>query len=182
VTASAVNTLTERWPTWAGIGISAWVGLNLSDGTELAAVLPAMAIIYLGATALRRPSAAWPLAATALLVIAVTDTFWVEGDATWVLLILAVPLLAYGIWSEVQSATDGVWPQAIAMVGFGAAAAIALGVSEDAGAYLVAAGFLGHAAWDAYHHWANEAVVRSYAEACCVADTLIAIAIVIATA
>jgi hypothetical protein len=178
---TAPGTLRTRWPTLAGIGVAVLVALRLSDGTDLAAVLPAMAIIYLGAAALRRPAAAWPLAAAAVLVIAATDTLWVEGDATWVLLGLAVPLLAYGLWSAGQSAND-VWPQAIAMVGFGVAAAIALGVSEDVGAYLVAAGFLGHASWDVYHYWTNKAVVRSYAEACFVADALIAIAIVIATA
>jgi len=71
--------------------------------------------------------------------------------------------------------------QAIAMVGFGAVAAVALGASDDVGAYLVAAGLVGHAVWDAYHHWANKAVVRSYAECCCVLDAAMAVAIVIVT-
>jgi hypothetical protein len=49
------------------------------------------------------------------------------------------------------------------------------------GAYLVAAGLLGHLAWDAYHYRANKAVVRSYAECCFVMDALFAVAVVIAT-
>jgi hypothetical protein len=64
------------------------------------------------------------------------------------------------------------------MAGVGAAAAIALILSRDAGSYLVAAGLLGHAAWDVYHHRVNRVVVRSMAEFCCVLDTLLAVAIV----
>jgi hypothetical protein len=37
-----------------------------------------------------------------------------------------------------------------------------------------------HAAWDVYHHWANKVVGRSMAEFCCVLDTPLAVAIVIA--
>ena len=46
---------------------------------------------------------------------------------------------------------------------------------------LVAAGLLGHAAWDAYHHRVNRVVVRSMAEFCLVLDTALAVAIVIVT-
>jgi hypothetical protein len=46
------------------------------------------------------------------------------------------------------------------------------------GAYLVAAGLLGHAAWDADHYRANRVVVRSMAEFCLVLDTALAVAIV----
>jgi hypothetical protein len=41
---------------------------------------------------------------------------------------------------------------------------------------------LGHAAWDVYHYWTNRVVVRSMAEFCAVLDTLLAMAIVVATA
>jgi hypothetical protein len=45
----------------------------------------------------------------------------------------------------------------------------------------VAAGLLGHTAWDAYHHRTNRVVVRSMAEFCLVLDTALAVAIVIVT-
>jgi hypothetical protein len=67
------------------------------------------------------------------------------------------------------------------MVVVGAVAAIALFVNEVVGAYLVAAGLLAHAAWDAYHHRVNRVVVRSMAEFCFVLDILLAAAIVIVT-
>jgi hypothetical protein len=46
---------------------------------------------------------------------------------------------------------------------------------------LVAAGLLGHAAWDAYHHRTDRVVVRSLAEFCLVLDTALAVAIVSVT-
>jgi len=47
--------------------------------------------------------------------------------------------------------------------------------------YLVAAGLLGHAAWDFYHHRTNRVVSRSLAEFCLVLDTLLAIAVLVVT-
>lgn len=55
-------------------------------------------------------------------------------------------------------------------------------VTPELGADLVAAGLLGHAAWDVYHHRTNRVVVRSLAEFCRLAlDTALAVAIVIVT-
>jgi predicted PurR-regulated permease PerM len=72
--------------------------------------------------------------------------------------------------------------QTIAMVAFGAIAAIALYASQTAGAYLVAGGLFAHAAWDVYHHSVNKVVSRSMAEFCCILDISLAVAIIIATA
>ncbi|HKO85266.1 MAG TPA: hypothetical protein VJ140_12080, partial [Actinomycetota bacterium] len=54
-------------------------------------------------------------------------------------------------------------------------------ITSELGAYLVAAGLLGHAAWDVYHHRTNRVVVRLLAEFCLVLDTALAVAIVIVT-
>jgi hypothetical protein len=101
-------------------------------------------------------------------------------DATWVFLGLAALFVGYGLLHGAAHPIDGLPLQAITMVGFGTVAAIAFIVNGDVGAYLVAAGLLGHAAWDVYHHWVNKVVVRSMAEFCCALDTLLAVAIVIA--
>jgi hypothetical protein len=68
------------------------------------------------------------------------------------------------------------------MVAVGVIAAIAVIVGGNVGAYLVAAGLLAHAAWDAYHHRVNKVVARSMAEFCGVLDALLAVAIVIGVA
>jgi hypothetical protein len=71
--------------------------------------------------------------------------------------------------------------QTLALLGFGAAAGAALMITPELGAYLVAAGLLGHAAWDVHHHRVNRVVVRSLAEYCLALDTALAVAIVIVT-
>jgi hypothetical protein len=172
----------RRWPTWAGIALAVSIGLGLSEGDDLAPTLTAMALIYVGAAALRTPSAVWPVFFGAVVVLVVANTLGASDTAIVVILIgLAVLLFSYGLLSGATRANDGLLRQAIAMVGFGTVAAIALGAGGDVGAYLVAAGVLGHAGWDAYHYRANETVARPYAEACFVADALLAIAIVIVT-
>jgi hypothetical protein len=175
-----VQVILRRWPTLVAIGFVVWTALDLSEGVDLAPVVAAAAIVYLGAAALRRPSAAWPGFLAALLIVVVAEELGSADAATWVLLGLAVPLLAYGLLSGATRGNDGL-RQAIAMVGFGAAVAIALGASNAVGAYLVAAALLAHAAWDVYHYRVNRVVVRSLAEFCFVLDTLLAVAIVIVT-
>lgn len=57
-----------------------------------------------------------------------------------------------------------------------AVAAVVLGGS--AGRYVLAAGWLGHAAWDLYHHRTDRVVPRPWAEWCFVLDVIGAVAIV----
>jgi hypothetical protein len=171
----------RRWPTWLGIALALVVGLDLGDGVDVAQTLPAMALVYLAAAALRRPSAAWPVAAAGALVILATEAVVGEGVATCVLIGLAVPVVAYALWSVTRRADRSLLDQAVAMVAFGAVAAVGLGVGEEVGAYLVAAGLLAHAVWDGYHYGANRAVARSYAECCFVMDAGFAIAVLIVT-
>jgi hypothetical protein len=170
----------SRWPTAAGIALAVFVALDMTTGSELAAVLAASGLVYLGAAALRNPSSAWPLFFGTFAVITATKIGILTVDATRVFLALAVLLALYG-WLRGAAHPIGNLPlQAIAMVVIGTAAAFALRTGGDAGAYVVAAGLLGHAAWDVYHHRVNKVVVRSMAEFCGVLDTLLALAIVIA--
>jgi hypothetical protein len=173
--------LRRRWPTLAGLGFAALVAFDLASGVELAPVLAASAAVYLGAAALRRPAAAWPLffAITAIITVArlLEDRF----EPTWVILAGAVALGVYGLLRGAGRPRYGLPLQTLALLGFGAAAGGALVVNPELGAYLVAAGLLGHAAWDAYHHRTNRVVVRSMAEFCLVLDTALAAAIVTVT-
>lgn len=169
------------WPTLTGIGLAGLIALGMPSGSELAPILAASGIVYLGAAALGRPSAAWPLFLVTFVVITATRIGVVSIDATWIFLGLAALFVGYGFLHRAAYSIESLPLQAIAMVGFGAVAAIALILNGALGAYLVAAGLLGHASWDVYHHWANKVVVRSMAEFCCVLDTTLAVAIVIAT-
>lgn len=177
---TAWNSL-QWWPALVGIALAAFVALDLSRGSELAPILTASGLVYLGAAALQRPSTAWPLFLLTFVVITADSAGWVDFDATWVLLGLAGLFVGYGLLRGAVRPAGGLPLQTIAMIAVGAAAAIALSVNEVVGAYLVATGLLAHAAWDVYHHWVNKVVVRSLAEFCFVLDTLLAVAIVVVT-
>ena len=177
----------HRWPILAAIGLTALMAYGLSDGSELAPIVAASALVYLGAAALRKPAMAWPVffGASAILTVAKVLLAGETGAAadapTWVLLGVAVLVLIYGLLRGAARPPEGLPLQAIAMAAFGTIAAIAVLVNDTLGGYLVAAGLFGHAAWDVYHHRINKVVVRSMAEFCFVLDTLLAVIIVIVT-
>jgi hypothetical protein len=160
-----------------GLGFAALVAFDLVSGVELAPVLAASAAVYLGAAALGRPGAAWPLFFATVVVITAARLADDRLEPTWVVLGGAVALGIYGLLRGAARPGYGLPLQTLALLGFGAA----LVVSPELGAYLVAAGLLGHAAWDAYHHRVNRVVVRSMAEFCLVLDTALAAAIVTVT-
>lgn len=165
------------WPSLAGLGLAVFIALDMSSGSELAPVLAASGLVYVGAAALKNPSTAWPLFFGTFGVITAAKFGIATIDPTWIFLGLAVLFVANGVLRGRLRPMSAIPLQAIAMAGFGTVAAVALTVSGDVGPYLVAGGLLGHAAWDVYHHWANKVVVRSMAEFCCVLDTLLAVAI-----
>jgi hypothetical protein len=175
------------WPTLAGLALGGFVAFDMSGGSELAPVLAASGFVYLAAAALGKPSAAWPLFFGTFVVITASRIAGrmpgvADFDATWVLLAVAVLFLAYGLLRGATRPTYALPLQAVAMVLVGIAAAVAVIVGGDVGAYLVAAGLFGHAVWDAYHHWTNRVVKRSMAEFCGVLDTVLAVAIVVTVA
>lgn len=176
----------QWWPSLAALAFAGFVAIDVfrgeEHGGELASIVAASGLVYLAAAALHQPVIAWPVFFASVLVITAAKLGWIGFDATWVLLASAGLLVAYGLSRGRLRPTGGLPLQTIAMVGFGAIAAIAVYVNKTAvGAYMVAAGLFAHAAWDAYHHRANRVVVRSMAEFCFVLDTVLAIAIVVAT-
>jgi hypothetical protein len=173
--------LRRRWPTLAGLGFAALIAVDLIGGVDLAPVLAASAAVYLGAAALQRPAAAWPLFFATGAVITVARLLEDRFEPTWVILAGAVAPLVYGLLRGADTSGHGLGLQTAALLGFGATAGAALLVTPQLGALLVAAGLLGHAAWDVHHHRVNRVVVRSLAEFCLVLDTVLAVAIVIVT-
>jgi hypothetical protein len=150
-------------------------------GHELASIVAASGLVYLGAAALNQPRVAWLVFLGSVVVITAAKIGLIGVDATWPLLGVAGLFFGYGVLRGVTRPAGGLPLQTIAMVALGIVAGAALFVDEVVGAYLVAAGLLAHAAWDAYHHAANRVVPRSMAEFCCVLDVVLAVAIVVAT-
>ena len=63
--------LADRWPTAAGIALALLTGLGIAGGADVAPVVTASGFIYLGAAALKRPAAAWPMFAVAFVVMTI---------------------------------------------------------------------------------------------------------------
>ena len=167
------------------MAFAAFVAIDLfrerETGAELAPIVAASGLVYLAAAALNKPVVAWPAFVLTVLVITAAKFGVLDVDATWILLGIAALLFVVGLVRSPSQPRSGLPLQAIAMLAFGAIAGAALFADQVVGAYLVATGLLLHAAWDAYHHWAQKVVVRSMAEFCFVLDTLLALAIVIVT-
>jgi hypothetical protein len=168
------------WPSLAGAALAGFVAYSGSAGGESASILAASGFVYLGAAALRKPSVAWPLFLVTFLVITASRMDLIPIDPTWIILGVAAMTFLYGVRQGTGRSWEGLPLQTIAMVVVGAGAAVAVVVNGVIGASLVAAGLFAHAAWDAYHHRVNKVVDRSMAEFCCVLDTAIAVAIVVA--
>jgi hypothetical protein len=112
----------RRWPTLAGLGFAALIAFGLVSGVELAPVLAASAAVYLGAAALQRPAAAWPLFLATGVVITVARLFDGRVEPTWVILAGAVALLLYGLLRGAGRPGYGLPLQTAALLGFGVAA------------------------------------------------------------
>jgi hypothetical protein len=171
----------QWWPSLAGIAFAVFVVWRMEDGADLAPILVASGLCYLGAAALNKPGAAWPLFLLTFIVVAPVSAGVAAFDPSWVLLAISAAFFVYGLIRGVTRPFSGLPLQAIALLALGAMALIAAVIDETVGALLVAAGLLAHAAWDVYHHRANKVVSRSLAEFCCVLDTALAAAILFVT-
>lgn len=172
----------RRWPTAAGIALAGLIAYRLSGGETLAPVLAASALVYLGAAAVGRRGAAWPMFLATFVAITAAQVGAVDVDPTWIFLAAAALLAVGGLGYVGVRPSHGLPLQMLAMAGFGTASALALVVHPEVGGYLVAAGLLGHAAWDVHHHRRDRVVSRSLAEFCFVLDTLLAVTVAAVTA
>ncbi|WP_327312306.1 hypothetical protein [Streptomyces sp. NBC_01235] len=116
-------------PAPAAVGATAPITFDMEESVDLAPALAASALVHFAAAALRRAAAAWPLFFTACAVIFATELL--DGgdvDPTWVLLALAAPLLAHSLRPGALDAPGGLPLQVTAMLAFGGAAALTLGL------------------------------------------------------
>ena len=168
--------LAHRWPTAAGIGFAAFVVFVTTGHAGAAPVVTASGFVYLGAAALRRRTAAWPMFFLGSVLI--TLGFSIPGLApswsSWAMLGVAAALVAYGLTRGALRPPWGVPLQAGAMIVLAAAAITAVNAGARWAGLLVGAALLAHTAWDVYHHRVQRVVVRSMAEFCAVLDTLLA--------
>ncbi|MGI8910535.1 MAG: hypothetical protein ACR2JR_08275 [Rubrobacteraceae bacterium] len=171
--------LKHRWPTALGVAVAVLTAydMDLDDGIlVLSPLMVVMALVYLGAAALDWRRFAWlGLLAGLLLLFFIPSTSAVALSVGF--LVAALVFLVLGAARGLLRRPGGLTLQAAGMLVFGATALAALYVDLDLGGYFVAAGLIGHAAWDAYHYLRNRVVARSYAECCAVIDLLVGAAI-----
>lgn len=175
---------TRRWPTAAGIllaaSLAAGIWFGFAGSTDIAQVVTASGFVYLGAAALRRRMAAWPLFLVTFGLI--TIGFVVPGfNPSWWMLGIVAILVVYGLVQGGLRPPWGIPMQAAAMIVLAAAAITAANLGAPWAGLLVSAGLLAHAAWDVYHHRVDRVVARSMAEFCGVLDTLLALVVLVAT-
>jgi hypothetical protein len=94
--------------------------------------------------------------------------------SAWSVLLAAIIYLTWGAHRGAYSRPGLLRAQTAAVMTFGAIAIAAGAVDHRLGVCILAAGWLGHAAWDVAHHRMNAVVPRWYAETCLVSDLLVA--------
>jgi hypothetical protein len=131
-----------------------------------------------GALARRWPTAVGAVAAvTGFVLVAQSPENAQAWISAWCVLLAAVIYLTWGTARGDLGDRRLLTAQTAAVLGFGAVAIAAAAVDLDVARYLLAAGWLAHAAWDVAHHRIGRVVPRWYAETCLVADLTIATAL-----
>ncbi|MBB5956005.1 hypothetical protein FHS29_002586 [Saccharothrix tamanrassetensis] len=116
---------------------------------------------------------------TALGVVIVADDNgdW-TGFGTWGLPACALVYLVVGLARGFAKRPRVLAVQAAGVPAFTGLALAALSLAPEVGRYVVAAGWLAHAAWDLVHYRARLVVPRWYALACVVVDTFVGVSLV----
>lgn len=172
----------HRWPTWLAIALAALTaGGDSSGGGSLEGLSDALlvfALNYLVLAVLQRRQATWVVATVVVsALVALRFQDWVDPSVA-----LLVTALAFVLWGAVRGQLrrpGALMLETAGMLLFTALALAALSVDRELGRYLLAAGWLGHAAWDFAHYRADKVVSRSFAEWCAVVDFLGGVAILV---
>ncbi|MCW3815159.1 hypothetical protein ONA91_11905 [Micromonospora sp. DR5-3] len=169
-----------------------WAGLLGDHGLTLGGhllMLPAMVLVALRhrhappARPRRHPvvvalARRWP---TGLALLMTLDLWFAPAVlAPWTLLVLPAGYLLLGTVRRQWRDRRVLALQLAGLAGWGGLAAAALAGPDGVAGALVAAGWLGHAAWDLAHHRNGRVVPRAYAEWCGVLDAAVGITMVLA--
>lgn len=157
-------------------------GASADSLAGLTVVLP---LVYVATAVLRRPALTWPVLAGCFALFFGLEAVGTVPAAPVLLGLGAAALVAGAVGHREHDDRRGdlaeLGVQAVGLALFGGLALVATGVAPDAARYVVAAAWLGHAAWDVAHHRAGHPVSRTYAEWCAVLDTLVAASLLAAS-
>jgi hypothetical protein len=123
----------------------------------------------------------WPVLVGLLLLVGTLAGGGADVP-TWLVFAMALVYPVVGIVRNSIRGRSMVLLQAAGLAVFAGISVLAgVLVGQDTGAYVLAAGLVGHGVWDAFHHRANAVVWRWYAETCVVYDVLLAAAVLAST-
>jgi hypothetical protein len=165
---TVIDALARRWPMLLALTMAA-ISWGSTPTKRLSEAVLLFAFGYLVAAVLQRRQATWLIAVAVIggfAVVRLQD--WIDPAA--VLLIVAVVLVGWGAVRGLLWPPGELMLQTVGMIGFATLALTALAVDLDVARYLLAAGWIGHAAWDFAHWRADKVVSRSFAEWCGVFD------------
>ncbi|MFI6264823.1 hypothetical protein [Micromonospora sp. NPDC051006] len=170
-----------------------WAGLLAGDALMLGGhllMVPAMVLVALRhrhasatpaprrhpvVTALARR---WP---SGLALLMTVDSLAAPSVLSpWTMLVLPAGYLVIGAYRRRLNGPGVLARQLAGLVVWSALALVAVGVGGRTAAWLVAFGWLAHAAWDLWHHRRGEVVPRGYAEWCAVLDVILGVTVVLA--
>jgi hypothetical protein len=123
----------------------------------------------------------WPVL-VGLALLAGTISGGAGDLPAWLVLAMALVYPVVGVLRNQIRGRSMVLLQTVGLAVFAGVSLLAgVLVGQDTGAYVLAAGLVGHGVWDAFHHRANAVVWRWYAETCVVYDLLLAAAVLAST-
>ena len=132
-------------------------------------------------TVLRRVQEHWWAAVAGLVSVPVLWAAGILDDFAEGVVVAAVLYLVWGLARHRHQERSWLLWQVPGVVVFGAATVIAVRSDESTAAYVLAAGWVGHAAWDVVHFRADRIVPRWWSLWCVVLDVLLA-TVLVATA
>ena len=142
--------------------------------------MTASGFVYLGAAAVRRRAAAWPMFMISFVLVSIG--FVVTGSApTWWMLGLGAALVVFGLVRGGLRPPWGLPLQTGAMIVLASTAVLGAVLAGPWAGVLVSAALLGHAGWDVYHRRSDRVVARSMTEFCGVLDTVLAAVVLVST-
>lgn len=123
----------------------------------------------------------WPVL-VGLALLAGTIVAGAGDLPPWLIVAMALVYPVVGILRNSIRGRSMVLLQAAGLAVFAGISLLATALAgQDTGAYVLAAGLVGHGVWDAFHHRADAVVWRWYAETCLVYDVLLAAAVLATT-
>lgn len=169
--------LLRRWPTALAVGVAATLwGVDTVTAAQLLPVLP---LLYVVLAVLRRPRASWPALLVSVVAFGALQSQGTVDQVLAVTVVAAVVALVGAVHADPQGSHRLLARQVVGYVLFAGVAVVALLAAPDVARWVLAAGWLGHGAWDLVHLRRREVVSRSYAEWCGALDVLVALQLVL---